>query len=154
MKTFLYCVLSVLVVALSFMLNDGWLFAQAAPAVTPEQPQSNTDPDNERPKSTIAKLRERRVQTVMKQRQDLIEEYVQLAQTKADIMSLDELKDAVAATRREVSEMESEKELERDLKEVIRSLNQFISEHPGSNAAKRAKKVIHQIQDKSEPDFF
>ncbi len=72
-----------------------------------------------------------------KERLRLQEEYARITSSKASSMSLEELRDAVAAARKESSEREAETKL----KAVIQNLNKLVEQYPESRAAKAAKEA-------------
>ena len=72
--------------------------------------------------------------------QKLRNEYTQIAQSKAALMTAEELKAAVAVAREETSELRAKKELAA----LVGNLSKLIEKYPQSKAAKEARKLLRK----------
>ncbi len=80
--------------------------------------------------------------------QKLRAEYGKIAQNKAALMSLDELRKAVESSRADFAELRAAKELET----AVGNLNKIIEQYPNSKAAKSARKLLGQPDQTDDAD--
>ena len=80
--------------------------------------------------------------------QKLRNEYTQIAQSKAALMTTEELKEAVAVACEEISELRAEKELAA----LVGNLGKLIEKYPQSKAAGEARNLLGKPDPDTKPD--
>jgi hypothetical protein len=154
-KLLVFCSVAVSLVLLLLFLRTvpqgiGQLSAQERQVFPPLEPQPVDPPRSSFPQSSATPPSPFGIVIDRDQSelQKLRNEYAQIAQGKAALMSLEELKDAVADAREEFSELKAEKELAA----LVGNLGKLIEKYPQSKAAKEARKLLGKPDPNAKPE--
>lgn len=93
-------------------------------------------------------IENRRFSAEQSELQKLRGEYSKIAQDKAALMNVEELRKAVEDSRSDFAELQAAKQLEA----AVGNLNKIIEQYPNSKAAKSARKLLGQPDETNDQD--